>query len=320
MEKQTYTQPELKKINCLNKPLVSVSMIAFNQEQYIEQAIESVLVQKTNFPFEIIIGDDVSTDRTVEICEAYQKIHPNIIRVIKNRVNLGMMGNHIRTFKQCKGKYIATLESDDYWIDEYKLQKQIDALESDERMTICFTGRKDFYENTNRFVDVPANKKQNCFTVKDFAQDTFFHTCTMVFRNPKTTEWADKLEGMPMSDRPMYLSLLNETGGYAYKLQDMSAVFRLNENSVFTPLVPLQRTIRAKDMYLKMKNLFPELGIYLNRHLNTFDYFILRSAFKNNDKTEVIRLIKEILSRPTKPTDLFLKAKTLLHYFFIAIK
>ena len=315
MEQAYNTIIQPKSTLSTTKPLVSVSMIAYNQEQYIEQALDSVLAQKTNFPFEIVIGDDVSTDKTVAICEAYSQKYPDIIRVLKNTVNVGMMANHTRTFKQCRGKYIATLESDDYWIDEFKLQKQIDALESDEKMTICFTGRKDFYEDRNEFVDIPADDKGNRFYIDDFAKETFFHTCTMVFRNPKTTAWAEKLEGMPMSDRPMYLSILNELGGYAYKIKGMSAVFRLNESSFFTPLKPLQRTIKAADMYQRMKNLFPDLGDHLNKHLNVFDYFILRHEHKNKNKANVKRLIKQIMSRPTKPVGWVLKGKALLHYF-----
>ncbi len=312
---QTLTSSQTVNNFSKTKPLVSVSMIAFNQEQYIEQALESVLAQKTNFPFEIVIGDDVSTDKTGAICKAYAQKYPDIIRVLENTVNVGMMMNHARTFKQCRGKYIATLESDDYWIDDLKLQKQIDALESDENMTICFTGRKDFYEDRNEFIDICADKGSNRFWIEDFAKETFFHTCTMVFRNPESSDWVDKLVGMPMSDRPMYVSLLNEMGGYAFKLKDISAVFRLNEVSFFTPLKPLQRTVKAADMYQKMKNIFPYLGVHLNKHLNVFDYFILRHEYKNKSKSEVKRLIKQIIARPTKPVGWLVKTKALLHYF-----
>lgn len=306
---QTFqTQPMIE-------PLFSVSIIAYNQEQYIEQALDSIVAQKTNFPFEIVIGDDASKDRTREICEGYVKRYPGVVRLLPKGPNLGMMKNHIRGIKACRGKYIALLESDDYWIDEYKLQKQFDALDSDPQMTICFTGRKNYHEDKNEFEDVYTDDRKNRFYVEDFAQETFFHTCTMAFRNPKTTIWLDRIANMPLSDRPLYLSLLSETKGYAYKLQDMCSVFRLNNSSVFTPLNPVQRTKMAADMYEKLKQLFPDLAVHLNRHLNIFDYFILRNAYQNKDKVEVKRLIKQILGRPTKPKGWLLKGKTALHYF-----
>lgn len=297
------------------EPLVSVSIIAYNQERYIEQALDSILAQKTNFPFEVVIGDDASKDRTREICEGYVQRYPDIVRLLPKEANLGMMKNHIRGIKACRGKYVALLESDDYWIDELKLQKQIDALEQDPQMTACFTGRKNYHEDRDEFEEVYNDLGDNRFTLEDFAQETFFHTCTIVFRKPKTHEWLDRIADMPLSDRPLYLSLLAASGGYAYKLKDLCAVFRLNESSVFTPLKPVQRTQMAADMYEKLKKLFPNLAIYLNKHLNIFDYFLLRHAHRTKDKTEVKRLIKQILGRPTKPSGWMLKAKTFLHYF-----
>ncbi len=298
-----------------SEPLVSVSIIAYNQERYIEQALDSILAQKTNFPFEIVIGDDASKDRTRAICEGYVERYPDIVRLLPAGPNLGMMKNHIRGIKACRGKYVALLESDDYWIDELKLQKQIDELEKDENMTACFTGRKNYHEQRDEFEEVYNDKGDNRFTVEDFAQETFFHTCTIVFRKPKSDEWLDRIADMPLSDRPLYLSLLSASGGYAYKLKDLCAVFRLNETSVFTPLKPVQRTIMAADMYEKLKKLFPNLAIYLNKHLNIFDYFLLRHAHRTKDKAEVKRLIKQILGRKTKPSGWLLKGKTALHYF-----
>ena len=297
------------------KPFVSVSIIAYNQEQYIRQALDRILSQKTNFSFEVVIGDDDSKDKTRAICLEYVEKYPNIVRLLPPAANVGMMKNHIRTIKACRGTYVALLESDDYWIDDLKLQKQIDALEQDPKLTACFTGRKNYHENEDRFEEVYNDIATDRFTLEDFAQDTFFHTCTMAFRKPKSDIWLDRIADMPLSDRPLYLSLLSESGGYALKLKDLCAVFRLNESSVFTPLKPVQRTKMAADMYENLKKLFPNLGIYLNKHLNIFDYFLLRYAHKNKDKAEVKRLIKQILGRPTKPSGWLLKAKTFVHYF-----
>ena len=112
------------------KPLVSVKMITYNHEPYIAQAIEGVLMQKTDFPIELVIGEDCSTDCTAEIVMEYQKKYPDIIRVITSDKNVGMRKNGRRTERACRGKYIAYCEGDDFWIHPKKLQMQVDYLEA----------------------------------------------------------------------------------------------------------------------------------------------------------------------------------------------
>ena len=111
-------------------PLVSVHMITYNHEPYIAKAIEGVLMQETDFPIELIIGEDCSTDRTAEIVIEYQKKHPDIIRVITSDKNVGAHKNGWRAEKACRGKYVAYCEGDDFWIHPKKLQMQVDYLES----------------------------------------------------------------------------------------------------------------------------------------------------------------------------------------------
>jgi len=117
---------------------VSVLMITFNHEQYIQQAIEGVIMQQCDSPFELVIGEDFSTDSTRKICEKLAKQYKNVIRLLPSGSNLGMLPNFIRTLKACKGEYIAFCEGDDYWTDPFKLQKQIQFLKDHPRYTICY--------------------------------------------------------------------------------------------------------------------------------------------------------------------------------------
>ena len=125
-----------------NKPKVSILIISYNHEQYIAQTLDSVLMQKTDFPFEIVIGDDASPDKTRNICEDYAQKYPHIIRVLPTPQNLGVVPNYIRTLAACRGQYIAHLDGDDYWIDDEKLQKQVNRLDADPNLTICYTSRR----------------------------------------------------------------------------------------------------------------------------------------------------------------------------------
>ncbi len=111
-------------------PLVSVNMVTYNHEPFIAQAIEGVLMQETDFPFELVIGEDCSTDRTRDIVLEYQERYPDIIRVITSETNVGGLENCLRVERACCGKYIAYCDGDDYWHHVGKLQKQVDFLES----------------------------------------------------------------------------------------------------------------------------------------------------------------------------------------------
>lgn len=128
-------------------PVVSVHMITYNHEPYIRQAIEGVMMQKTDFEFELVIGEDASTDRTREICFEYQKKYPDKIRVLWWHENLRKVkhpagGNSRRVMAHCRGEFIALCEGDDYWIDPLKLQKQVNAMRNQSNIGYCVTGAR----------------------------------------------------------------------------------------------------------------------------------------------------------------------------------
>ena len=106
--------------------MVSVIVLTYNHEKYICQALDSILMQKTNFTYEILVGDDASTDRTPNILQDYQLNYPNIFRLFLRKTNQGPTGNAYPLFFEARGKYIATCEGDDFWCTAEKLQKQVD--------------------------------------------------------------------------------------------------------------------------------------------------------------------------------------------------
>ncbi len=118
--------------------LVSVNCITYNHEKYIANAIEGFLMQKTNFEYEVLIGEDCSTDNTRKIVESYIEKYPNIMRLITSEKNVGGRQNGRRLHENSRGKYIAICEGDDFWTDPNKLQKQVDYLESHPECTLCF--------------------------------------------------------------------------------------------------------------------------------------------------------------------------------------
>ena len=124
---------------------ISILVVTYNQEKYIQQCLDSILMQRVDFEYEVIIGDDCSTDNTAAICDLYAAKHNNF-HVYHHPKNLGHVKNWEFCLNHCKGEYIAILEGDDYWIDCHKLQKQVDYLDSHSEVALTVTNIKPVYE------------------------------------------------------------------------------------------------------------------------------------------------------------------------------
>jgi len=117
----------------------SICIITYNHEQWIADAVDSALMQVADFDFEIIIGEDCSTDGTAEIVQQYQRNHPDKIRVVRSCKNLGLTTNVKRTLESCTGEYIGILSGDDFWNHQTKLQQQVDFLDANENYSASYT-------------------------------------------------------------------------------------------------------------------------------------------------------------------------------------
>ena len=162
-------------------PKISVCMIAFNHAAYVKQAIDSILAQSVDCSFELVIGDDCSTDNTAAICQEFM-LRDARVRLLPCEINLGVMRNFTRTLLACEGEYIAVCEGDDYWTDPLKLRKQITFLE----------GHRDFAGSTHQSQVIVDNKPVRQFrenvpmvlTTTDLIGARLFHTASVVFRRP----------------------------------------------------------------------------------------------------------------------------------------
>lgn len=205
-------------------PLVSVVTTAFNIEKFLPEAIESVLNQATNFKVEMVIGEDCSTDNTRQLALEYQEKYPEIIRVLLPDSNQGITPNCIATHEACRGKYIALLDGDDFWISEDKLQKQIDFLESNPEYSGSAHQSIVIYEDS----DVKHNFGEDAeldFELKDTISNRKFHTSSLVYRK----EIWDKVNGIPSTvavsnDRAIY-PMVAVFGKIKY-FKDLHCVYR----------------------------------------------------------------------------------------------
>ena len=170
-----------------NLNMVTVVMITYNHSKFIKKAIESVLSQKTDFEFELIISDDGSSDNTAQIINDIlkQNTNSNRIKYFKHKTNLGMKINSEYAYSKCKSKYVALCEGDDYWNNNEKLQKQFEFLENNSEFSCCGHLTKTIYEsgvkqNSQYYLDI-VNKKGE-LTKKDFMKVNKIHTSSLFFR------------------------------------------------------------------------------------------------------------------------------------------
>jgi glycosyltransferase involved in cell wall biosynthesis len=157
-------------------------MIAYNHEACIAEAIESVMAQKTDFSFDLVIGDDNSSDATQNICESYAAKHPGRIKYCRREKNMGMMPNFIATLQSCTGQYIAICEGDDYWTDISKLQLQAEFLDKNPDFTLCCHNHSVLAKG--KMVSAGRDFSEEYRTVKteEYLLHPFFHTTSYFFR------------------------------------------------------------------------------------------------------------------------------------------
>lgn len=254
---------------------VSIFMLTYNQEDFIAQAIEGVLMQKTNFLYQLVIGEDASTDTTKRICEAYAAANPEKIKLLPSSKNLGLINNFIRTYKECDGKYIAICDGDDYWTDPLKLQKQVDFLEGNPDFSLVFTSFKFLFPD-GRIVEKDYSVQADTTDFKVLVFENYICSATALFRNKiKPDDFPQWLEKCPYGDWPLYLWTTRK-GEKIKFMNEVTAVYRreigLSEKMKLVPsriamenLNILQQINQDKNFNMKSNHISESLE---NHHLN----------------------------------------------------
>lgn len=212
-------------------PVASICCITYNHESYISQAIDSFLMQETDFPFEIIVHDDASTDGTTEIVLKYAEKYPNIIKPIiqtENQYAKGGLINLRFTFPKAKGEYVALCEGDDYWTDCTKLQKQVQFLEHHPEYIITYTDTQPF--DVNGKVDVNFGGARKDLTAIELKMASPIFTLTTCFRNVLNEIPLDLMSARH-GDLVMW-SLLGHYGKGKYLSSIIPAAYRVHDGGV----------------------------------------------------------------------------------------
>lgn len=304
-------------------PKVSVCVITYNHEKYIEQAIQSILSQEFFEPIEIIIGDDCSTDKTQEICKGLQEKFPSIIKLNRSSTNIGVMANFISTLEKAKGKYIALCDGDDYWTDNLKLKKQVDFLETHPDYVICghdCFGFMDSGEIIQESVLLPQYKK-DC-TKDDLLKGFWVMTQTMCFRNI-ISKYPEEMYKVYNGD--IFLtSILGEFGHYKY-MDDVinKSAYRYHQSSFWSKKPLLEREIKSintsfqqYNYFKKHKSLFYYQDFYKSKVLSTLDKVLSQAVVEKSNSLYVQALIANLKYRWNikKNFDLFYLSKVTFNY------
>jgi glycosyltransferase involved in cell wall biosynthesis len=226
-------------------PKVSVYLITFNQAQFIAKALESVLMQKTAFDYEIVVGDDCSTDGTIEILKSYQQRHAQKIKLVLHGENVGMMRNALDVLANCTGEYIACLEGDDYWTDPEKLQRQADYLDHHTGCALCHH-KVDYisWPDARKLREFPPLRYRDRSDGRDLAMFNYIQTCSVMFRRTWLPVLGAQFRDLKLGDWPIFV-LLSQRGWIGFIHQTM-AHYRVHSNNSWNNRPPDYK-IRAME-------------------------------------------------------------------------
>jgi glycosyltransferase involved in cell wall biosynthesis len=235
---------------------LTACLITYNHKEYIAQALESVLSQKTAFTFDIVVADDFSTDGTREILLNYKNLYPDRIHLILQSKNIGPGNNWKDLITFSKSKYIAYLECDDYWTDSNKLQKQVDALEQNKNCNICCTRAESLYNGDFILQPFPDNHRR-IFEYSDLISiKNFINSATLLYRNILKEPFPDWFLKVPFGDLGLYM-LLTRQSKIIY-LEDVTAVYRVHPNGAWSGLSQIDKLEREFIYHQLIANHYTE--------------------------------------------------------------
>jgi len=273
--------------------------MTYNQDKYISDALNSFLLQKTDFEYEILIHDDASTDRTVEIIKEYEKKYPNIIKPIYQTENQYSKGETIPSayvFPRVKGKYIALCEGDDYWTDEKKLKIQVEYMEKHTNCSLCTHAAERVSRDKKGMGVIRSNKGDENYTTKDviLGGGSMFATNSMFFPTKLVQSLPDFYKNAPIDDYPLtiFLSLF---GSVYYIDKQMSAYRVMAENSWSSKMqASKSEQVKFNKKLTKMLNEIDEYTKYKHS-----------IAIRKVLETEKINLLKSIIDKRILKSDMY---------------
>lgn len=281
--------------------LVSIFICTYNQEAYIEETLDSFLMQECDFNYEIVIAEDQSSDNTLKICQEYARNNKGLINIISRKKNLGLIENFFQGITKCKGKYIAMCGGDDYWVDKNKLQKQANFLESNNDYVITYTDSVMINDNGDEI----SNTEVGIENLRDFSKPelhkgAFISPRAMMFRN--VLDFNEINYSGIFQEDAFLISLLGEYGKGKF-LDDINpSVYRILDQGIWSSKNEVERHWfklstfkRLESIYDKKKNLV-YAKFYQDLRNETIQRVLYLSINSNNLKFAIKAYLKGISS------------------------
>lgn len=259
-------------------PLVSISMVTYHAEAFISDAIEGVLRQSIDFPIELVIGDDASTDQTRHICETYAAQYPNIVRLVPSATNMGIAANTARTMGFCRGKYIAVCDGDDIWTDPDKLKRQVEFLENNPDFGVVYTDVHTISETGEPVEDPEQESIRDMYTRGEvffqLLQANFINNSTAVFRRELIGDhqvYPDRSYQIPDHIRWLHIA----TRAKVHFINIKSTAYR-RHSSGLSVAVPQAKILGNRRMlYRSLFNIIPSFDRHNSRPLSETEQTLL---------------------------------------------
>jgi glycosyltransferase involved in cell wall biosynthesis len=298
---------------------ISVCIITYNHEKFIVEAIESVLVQQTQYSYEIVIADDASRDNTRAILQDYSNRYPGKFKLVLQEKNIGPGNNFIDLLKAANGKYIAYFEGDDYWTDPLKLEKQVDFMEKNPEYTLTFHNVSivDEHGKQTGMIYPPGRKKVIDFS--DLANGDFTKTCSCIFLNDKLRLEAVFNGSITPDDSSLYMRVVEDGKGYYF--EDVMAVYRVHQGGVWSQqknIFKLRNSLTCLQSLLRFYRHKPERKYFRQQINATYVQLGINYLMEKQYKNGIASYIKSLKFFNLRNTRLyFASVKTALKGLFV---
>jgi len=274
----------------VEKPLVSICCTTFNHENYIEEAIVGFLIQETDFPFEIIIRDDCSTDDTALIIEKYADLYQNILKPIyefENQYSKGVKPMSV-VYEHAQGDFFAVCEGDDYWTCHNKLSRQIKFLQENVKYSFCWTRFKTL-DAISGVEAIDRNEKYFTERAKEGIEFGLDHFCrwgwhigmqTLVYRKGAYNKQLSK--NTYYKDTFMISGFLNK--GVGYCLSDFCAIYRIHEGGVYSGVSDWDRAVLGANTYREISYVFSSQKMFQQKYFLFSNILLIKALLKGEFK------------------------------------
>jgi glycosyltransferase involved in cell wall biosynthesis len=245
---------------------VTVLVVTYNHERYIEQALVSALQQEASFDYEIVVSEDCSTDRTRSIVLEHARRHPGRIRLVLSERNIRSNEVVARGIRAARGEYVALLDGDDYWTSPLKLERQARFLDRHPGCAIVFHNASVVHEDGSRepWLWTPEDRRRHC-TLDDLWRGCYFAAASTMFRNGLIGEipgWYAEM--FPITDWPLHI--LNAEHGWVGYIDEVMSVYRYHAAGWYSPLSEAEKQEATAEFYRRMN---VNLGYRYDRTVRT---------------------------------------------------